>query len=62
MEKNWITTIQALLDGRNEEFDAADKKRVCLLRHKDNRKVKVIAGKEYTNSLLIFTSTIMRCL
>lgn len=25
MEKNWITTIQALLKGRNDEFDAADK-------------------------------------
>ena len=51
MEKNWITTIQALLKGRNDEFDAADKKRVRLIRHKDNRKVKVIDGKEYANSL-----------
>ncbi len=51
MEQNWITTIQALLNGRNDEFDAADKKRVRLLRHKDNRRVKVIGGKEYTNSL-----------
>ncbi len=51
MEQNWITTIQALLNGRNDEFDAADKKRVRLLRHKDNRRVKVIGGKEYTNTL-----------
>ena len=51
MDKNWITTIQVLLNGRNDEFDAADKKRVRLIRHKDNRKVKVIDGKEYTNSL-----------
>ena len=34
-----------------DEFDAADKKRVRLIRHKDNRKVKVIDGKEYANSL-----------
>lgn len=51
MDKNWITTIQVLLNGRNDEFDAADKKRVRLIRHKDNRKVKVIDGKEYINSL-----------
>ena len=51
MDKNWITTIQVLLNGRNDDFDAADKKRVRLIRHKDNRKVKVIDGKEYTNSL-----------
>ena len=51
MDKNWITTIQVLLNGRNDEFDAADKKRVRLIRHKDNRKVKIIDGKEYTNSL-----------
>lgn len=51
MEKNWITTIQVLLNGRNDEFDAADKKRVRLIRHKDNRKEKIIDGKTYTNSL-----------
>lgn len=50
MEKNWITTIQALLNGRNKEFDAADKERVRLIRHKDNRE-KVIDGKTYKNSL-----------
>lgn len=51
MEKDWITTIQALLEGRNEEFDNADKRKVRLVRHKDNRIVKVIDGKEYSNSL-----------
>lgn len=51
MEKDWITTIQVLLNGRNTEFDAADKKRVRLIRHKDNRKEKIIDGKTYTNSL-----------
>lgn len=51
MDKNWITTIQVLLNGRNDEFDAADKKRVRLIRHKDNRKVKIIDGKKYKNSL-----------
>lgn len=51
MEKNWITTIQVLLNGRNDEFDAADKKRDRLIRHKDNRKEKIIDGKTYTNSL-----------
>lgn len=51
MEKDWIITIQALLNGRSEEFDNADKKQVRLVRHKDNRIVKVIDGKEYSNSL-----------
>ncbi len=51
MKKEWITTIQALLEGRNEEFDKADKKRVRLLRHKDNRNEKVIGGKKYFCSL-----------
>lgn len=49
--EDWIITIQALLNGRNEEFDNADKKHVRLVRHKDNRIVKVIDGKEYSNSL-----------
>ncbi|MDY6028411.1 MAG: GIY-YIG nuclease family protein [Prevotella sp.] len=43
--------VQDLLSGRNEEFDNADKKRVRLIRHKDNRKEKVIDGKSYFNSL-----------
>lgn len=51
MKKDWITTIQALLEGRNEEFDKADKKRVKLLRHKDKREKKIIDGKEYEDSL-----------
>ena len=42
MKENIITTIQALLSGRNEEFDKADKRRVKLIRHKDKRKEKVI--------------------
>ena len=51
MNKTFITTIQALLKERNAEFDNADKKRVRLIRHKDNRKKKIIDGKEYFNSL-----------
>lgn len=51
MKKEWITTIQALLEGRNEEFDKADKKRVKLLRHKDKGEKKIIDGKEYKDSL-----------
>lgn len=51
MKKEWITTIQALLEGRNEEFDKADKKRVKLLRHKDKREKKIVDGKEYEDSL-----------
>lgn len=51
MNKTFITTIQALLKERNAEFDSADKKRVRLIRHKDSRKIKVIDGKNYSNSL-----------
>ncbi len=51
MNKIFITTIQALLKERNAEFDNADKKRVRLIRHKDSRKIKVIDGKNYSNSL-----------
>ena len=51
MEKEIITTIQALLSGRNGEFDQADKRRVKLIRHKDNRKEKVIGDKTYKESL-----------
>ncbi len=39
-----------MLEGRNEEFDKADKKRVRLLRHKDKRE-KQIDGKKYEDSL-----------
>lgn len=49
--KEIITTIQALLSGRNEEFDQADKRRVKLIRHKDNRTEKVIGDKTYKESL-----------
>ena len=42
--KDYIIMVQDLLAGRNEEFDNADKKRVRLIRHKDNRKEKVIDG------------------
>lgn len=49
--KDYIIMVQDLLAGRNEEFDNADKKRVRLIRHKDNRKEKVIDGKSYFNSL-----------
>ena len=45
MKEDIITSIQALLVGRNEEFDQADKRRVKLIRHKDNRKEKVIGDK-----------------
>ena len=43
--KDYIIFFQDLLGGRNEEFDKADKKRIRLIRHKDNRKVKLIDGK-----------------
>jgi hypothetical protein len=49
--KDYIATIQELLKGRNEEFENTDPKRIRLIRHKDARKVKVIGGKEYLNSL-----------
>ena len=51
MEKEIIISIQALLSGRNEEFDQADKRRVKLIRHKDNRTEKVIVDKTYKESL-----------
>lgn len=49
--KDYIVFIQDLLIGRNEEFDNADKKRIRLIRHKDNRKEKIINGRKYSNSL-----------
>lgn len=51
MNKDIITTIQALLSGRNEDFDQANKRRVKLIRHKDNSKEKVIDSKTYKESL-----------
>ena len=49
--KDYIATIQELLKGRNEEFDKANVERIRLIRHKDSRKEKNIAGKIYENSL-----------
>ena len=52
MEKrNFIITIQELLKARNNEFEMANPQRVRLIRHKDNRGIKIIGGKEYKNSL-----------
>ena len=51
MNNDIITTIQALLSGRNEDFDQANKRRVKLIRHKDNSKEKVIDSKTYKESL-----------
>lgn len=49
--KDYIVMVQDLLTGRNEMFDAADKKRVRLIRHKDKRVEKIIDEKKYKNSL-----------
>lgn len=49
--KDYIILVQDLLADRNNEFDATDKKRVRLIRHKDNRTEKVIDGKSYRSSL-----------
>lgn len=49
--KDYIIMIQDLLNGRNKEFDNANPKNIRLVRHKDNRKEKVIDGKNYSNSL-----------
>ncbi|MGM9811505.1 MAG: GIY-YIG nuclease family protein [Muribaculaceae bacterium] len=49
--KDYITTIQELLKGRNEEFDKADVKRIRMIRHKDSRKEKIISGKSFEMSL-----------
>ena len=49
--KDYITTIQELLKGRNEEFDKADVRRIRMIRHKDSRKEKIIDGKIYESSL-----------
>ena len=43
-EHKAIATIQELLFGRDKDFD--DAKNVRLVRHADNRKVKLIEGKE----------------
>ena len=49
MEKNFIISIQDLLKGRNrnEEFDAADEKRIKLVRHSGNVMPDSIIYKEY---------------
>lgn len=51
MDNNIITTIQALLKGRNPDFDAS--KKVKLVRHQDTRKPKdrLIQGQQYEGSL-----------
>lgn len=49
--KDYITTIQELLKGRNEEFDKANVKRIRMIRHKDSRKEKIIGGKSFEMSL-----------
>lgn len=45
-----ITTIQELLQGRNPDFDAA--KNIKLVRHADNRPIKIINGQEVKDGLL----------
>lgn len=49
--KDYIVMVQDLLNNRNEEFDNADKRRIRLIRHADNRREKIINGKSYANSL-----------
>lgn len=44
-----IISIQNLLKGRNADFDKA--KKIKLVRHLDNRTVKHINGKDYTESV-----------
>ena len=44
-----IVTIQELLRGRDADFDSA--KTIRIVRHADNRKIKVIEGKEVHGSL-----------
>lgn len=51
MNKDFITTIQELLKGRNDDFDNTNKERIRLMRHKDTRETKVINGRKYKNSL-----------
>ncbi|MDE5844172.1 MAG: GIY-YIG nuclease family protein [Muribaculaceae bacterium] len=48
-ESGAITTIQEILRGRDADFDAA--KNVRLVRHADNREVKIINGQEFSDSL-----------
>lgn len=49
MEKNFIISIQDLLKGRNRnaEFDAADEKRIKLIRHSGNVMPDSIIYKDY---------------
>lgn len=49
-QKNYIATLQELLQGRNEDFDRS--KHIALIRHADNRKEKQIFDKTYKGSLL----------
>lgn len=47
--KNFITTIQEVLSGRNEAFDATHPNRIKLVRHKDARKEMIIHGRVYND-------------
>ena len=51
MEENnkYIISFQKLVEGRVPEFD--NSKKIKLIRHLDNREVKLIDGKEYRESL-----------
>lgn len=49
-EKEVITTIQKLLEGRNADFDAS--RSIKIVRHADSRKELSIEGKTYRRDLL----------
>ena len=46
--KNYIATIQELLCGRNEDFDATPASQIKFVRHKDSRGEVIIRGKVET--------------
>lgn len=48
-EKEVITTIQKLLEGRNADFDAS--RSIKIVRHADSRKELSIEGKTYLQRL-----------
>lgn len=49
-KKDYIATLQELLQGRNEDFDHSN--RIALIRHADNRKEKQIFDQTYKGALL----------
>lgn len=53
MDKNYIISIQDLLKGRNRnaEFDAADEKRIKLIRHSDFVQADSFISKEFEGSV-----------